>query len=322
VTAAAIIVTYNASRDLPACLDALAREGLEEIIVVDNASCDGSADLAAARSSVRVIRSPGNLGFGGGCNLGAATSGSDVYIFMNPDVVVRRGATRALVDAAAASGGIVGPVVVAGDKGTFFGARLDLLGAPLDLVSPDRPLFVQGCALAIGRELFERIGGFDARYFLFAEDAELCLRALRAGRDVRVLGHVAVDHVGGASIGGAYAANASWMISNRRFALRERNTLAMVLANAPAAFAIWFVLAHVVKVGLLASWAGATGRWTLARDLTSGLWWNVAELPASLRRRRSLVAAAGFSSELSRRVVALSALAITRRQGLPRFEPG
>lgn len=210
-TASVIIPAWNGAADLPACLDALlAQTGVDfEVIVVDNASGDGSADLVAARyPQVRLLRQPTNLGFGGGCNAGLAQARGDVLALLNQDTEVRPGWLAALVDALRADPAIG----IAGSKALYpdgtiqhAGGRIDAQGngSHLGYRQPDqgqydRPAdvdYVTGASLALHRDLYDTVGGFDEGFGrAYCEDVDLCLRARAVGRRVVYLPYSVLVH--------------------------------------------------------------------------------------------------------------------------------
>src|SRR5690606_19228021 len=94
----AVVVSYNVRPLLLRCIAALRADGVERIVVVDNASSDGSAPAAALEPGVEVVASPVNLGFGTGTNRGVARTSEPYVLVVNPDVVVGPGSTRLLVE--------------------------------------------------------------------------------------------------------------------------------------------------------------------------------------------------------------------------------
>jgi GT2 family glycosyltransferase len=191
-----IIVAYNQRADLARCLASLRESTDAEIIVVDNGSSDGTADyLAGEFPEVRLVRSQENLGFGGANNLAAGQAAGRYLAFLNPDTVVTPGWLGALVAALERdpSAGLATSKVLllpdpertntCGNDVHLTGLTLCRgLGAPRDAFDePAEVAAVSGAAFAIRRELFERLGGFDADFFLYLEDTDLSLRARLAG---------------------------------------------------------------------------------------------------------------------------------------------
>jgi GT2 family glycosyltransferase len=185
-------VAYRSGPALGRCLDAVAPQA-DEVIVVDNGGGDEVAD-ARARAGVRVVGEGRNIGFAAGCNLGAAEAGGDLLVFLNPDTVAADGAVDAL--AAATSRSCVGVAMarlrlldrpellnsggnVVHVTGLAWAGRFE---QPADTVAAleDVP-YASGAALAVRRELFERLGGFTTELFTYQEDLELCWRARLLG---------------------------------------------------------------------------------------------------------------------------------------------
>jgi N-acetylglucosaminyl-diphospho-decaprenol L-rhamnosyltransferase len=199
VTVSVIIVNWNAGQALDACLASVAAGGVAapEIVLVDNASSDGSAALASVHHPrVRLIETGANLGFAAGANRGAETARGDVLVFLNPDARLVPGALALLVDALARTpgAGIAGGGL-RGEQGGWepgaarFGplahlvldTTLGRLGSRLRR-APHRVDWVYGTFMAVRCDLFRELGGFDPRYFLYGEDVDLCFRAARLGR--------------------------------------------------------------------------------------------------------------------------------------------
>ena len=179
----AIVVAYDSAEVLPACLSALAGEGIPAI-VVDNASGDASAAIARAQGAV-IIANARNEGYGRANNQGVAASATPYVLIVNPDVEIRPGAVSALLAAAERypDAGMLAPRIVEPSGRVFL--------QPRSLLSPDHlnrsgamaipegdaclP-FLSGACLLIRREVFLALGGFDPAIFLFYEDDDLCRR--------------------------------------------------------------------------------------------------------------------------------------------------
>jgi len=193
-----VIVNWNAGESLATCVASLADDARRgcEVIVVDNASSDGSAALVrAAFPWLTVVETGANLGFAAGANHGAARAQGDVLVFLNPDARVLPGAVEMLADtlrlapgAGIAGGGLVDGAGRRQPAAARFGpvrhlvldttlGRLVARGRRL----PHRVEWVYGTFVAIRRDLFRQLGGFDPAYFIYGEDMDLCHRAARLG---------------------------------------------------------------------------------------------------------------------------------------------
>jgi GT2 family glycosyltransferase/acetyltransferase-like isoleucine patch superfamily enzyme len=230
-TVSVVIVSYNTADWLARCLASIPAASTRhdvEVVVVDNASADGSADLVARDfPAVRLVRSDRNLGFGRAVNLGAADATGDYLLLLNPDGYLEPGALDNLVDFAEAhpehvicGGRTVTPEGDLDPRSCWAAPSLWSLLCSALLLSTARPrstLFdpeamgdyardevrtvdiVTGCLLLIALADWRKLGGFDERYFLYGEDADLCLRAAETGRTCAITPDAVMVHAGGVS---------------------------------------------------------------------------------------------------------------------------
>ncbi|HVW35445.1 MAG TPA: glycosyltransferase family 2 protein [Acidimicrobiia bacterium] len=227
---AAVVVNYNAGAALAACVESvLAQDPAPELVVVDNASTDGSADaLRRSRPEVRVVRSGGNLGYARAANLGIAATRAPVVAVLNPDTVLRPGVGAALVARFAAEPGLgaAGPRLHNTDGTVYPSARkipslADAVGHGLlffvwrdnpftrryretdaDPARPREVDWVSGAAVWLRRRALDEVGGWDERYFMYVEDVDLCWRLRRAGWRVAYEPAGTVEHLLGVSTAG------------------------------------------------------------------------------------------------------------------------
>jgi N-acetylglucosaminyl-diphospho-decaprenol L-rhamnosyltransferase len=217
----AVVVTYNSAHCIEECLRSLVTVvAPDELIVVDNASVDESlvAVRRAAPDAV-VIESSANIGFGRACNLGVARARGDHVLFVNPDVVVTRADLAAL--RAALSVSVLGQLVplLSSAQGAaaehqifpYRGWRRIVRERTLSLLRPRearhiaRPArsaknaWAAAALLVVSRREFLDLGGFDDRYFLYAEDVDLSRRYRERGLSLRLTGAIVGHHVGAAS---------------------------------------------------------------------------------------------------------------------------
>jgi GT2 family glycosyltransferase/glycosyltransferase involved in cell wall biosynthesis len=254
-----IVVNYRGAEHAVTCLRAL-RDELDwpaealELICVDNASGDGSARrIAAAVPQARLIRSARNTGFAGGCNLGVSKATGSIVAFLNSDARPHRDWVRAAVEALREAPDIA---AVASKVLDWDGERIDYVdgglswygmgykphvGKPDDGAydTPRDVLFGTGAALLVRRELFDQLGGFDERFFMFCEDVDLGWRLNLRGYRVRYEPTSIAYHRHHASLHGADPARELYLLERNALAALYKNvsdeTLAAVL---PAALAL------------------------------------------------------------------------------------
>jgi N-acetylglucosaminyl-diphospho-decaprenol L-rhamnosyltransferase len=227
---AAVVVNHNAGSLLLDCVESLLADDSTgsppEIVVVDNASTDGSdAALEAKHPDVVLIRPGANLGYARAANLGIAATTAGVVAVLNPDTTVQRGVGDTFVARFEHEPrlGAIGPWISNPDGSRYPSARsepstTDAIGhALLGRVAPGNPFtrtyrqldadpdtprhvdWVSGAAIWLRREALDATGGWDERFFLFFEDLDLCRRLEAGGWDVVYEPAGRVCHVVGAS---------------------------------------------------------------------------------------------------------------------------
>jgi N-acetylglucosaminyl-diphospho-decaprenol L-rhamnosyltransferase len=223
-----IIVSYNTRADLLECLATLhahAPQGGHEIIVVDNASTDGT--VAAVRHdypAVTLVEAGRNLGFAAANNLGLETASGDLVLLLNSDTLVSEGAIDALVRdlRADASLAAVGPRIVdgSGRAELSFGRMMTpwnelrqkaIVGAQARGIRLAQgwveratrrvsyPDWVSGACLLVWRRDAMAAGLLDERYFLYAEDVDFCAALRALGKRIRFSPGAQIVHLRGRS---------------------------------------------------------------------------------------------------------------------------
>jgi GT2 family glycosyltransferase len=223
-----VIVTYNSKPDIQACLASLTAHAPScdhEVLVVDNASADGTSEAVRAQwPAVKVIDAGGNLGFARASNLALRLSSGELYLLLNPDTTVQSGAIDHLVaaldsDPAAAA---AGPRLIDehGVAELSFGPMVSPLGelrqkllvtahrrrlAPASAVvermtSMRREVdWVSGACLLARRADAEAVGLLDERYFMYLEDVDFCAALRSRGRRILFVPGAEVVHRRGQS---------------------------------------------------------------------------------------------------------------------------
>jgi GT2 family glycosyltransferase len=282
-TVSCVVLAYGEEPWLERAVTALlASEGVEvDVIVVDNGCTGDAVDRLCSRPGVTVFRPGTNLGFPGGCNAGAAEATGEVLAFINSDAVVcptallhlAGVALRPEVGIATASlrlGGAVDRLNSGGNEIHFLALSWSgCFGEPAEWYRAEREVAgSSGAAMAIARAVWERIGGFEATYFLYHEDAELSLRCWQQGLSVVYVPEAVVVH------------HYEFSRNPRKFYLIERNRLILLLTlferRALILVAPALVVLEIAMLGLavrqgwfrdkLAGWAWILRNWRWVRN--------------------------------------------------------
>ena len=263
-----VIVNWNAGAQLQECLDSFAtavgglRPGqtLDQVVVVDNASRDGSADaLHLPSGRLTVMRNERNRGFAAACNRGAAGLTSDLVLFLNPDTKLFANSLSVpmafLADPAQSGVGIVG-VQLLDETGTVARScsrfprpgqfASQVLG--LDRLLPQTGHAMRewdhlqtrdvdqviGAFFLIRRSLFESLEGFDERFFVYFEEIDLAFRARRSGHRSVFLSEAQAWHRGGGTTDQVkgirlfYSLRSRLLYSRKHFSTFDRLVMAAV----------------------------------------------------------------------------------------------
>jgi N-acetylglucosaminyl-diphospho-decaprenol L-rhamnosyltransferase len=236
-----IFVNWNSTDYLRECIASIyewTRSVEFELIVVDNASPDGDIDILTRQfEDLKLIKNPVNIGFGHANNLGFRHSTGKHILFLNPDTRLVSPAIDMMLmhSDTLEDAGIVGCRLLNSDLSvqssciqtfpTILNQALDadllrrrwphsrLWGiGPLmsDCGAPAQVEVISGACMMIRRDVFERIGMFSEEYFMYAEDLDLCRKAVRAGCNNYYIGEASIIHYGGKSSSPQTATVAKW----------------------------------------------------------------------------------------------------------------
>jgi len=229
-----VIVSYNARVDLDRCLESLRQHPPavpHDVVVVDNASTDGSADMAERFAGVRVIRHDWNAGFAVANNIGIRATDGELLLLLNSDTIAPPGAIDRLVTRLQRSPdvAVAGPRLVNGSGqaelsfGRMISPRAEWRQGRLvkALAANDRETvarveamtrreqtvdWVSGACLLVRRSDAEAVGLLDERFFMYTEDVDFCASIRARGRQVLFAPEAEVIHLRGRSAATASAA--------------------------------------------------------------------------------------------------------------------
>lgn len=290
-----IILNYNSERFVKECLRSVMKtdyRGLE-VIVVDNASTDRSIETIREEfSTVRIVKNDRNLGYALGNNVGAENARGDVLVFLNVDTRVDPEWLRSLISKLEKDStiGVVGPLILqarredlvdsCGNSLDWFGiSRVmdhDALYREMNLV--EREVFsVSGACLAVRREVFAKLKGFDSDFFMLFEEDDFCWRAWLAGYSISLQPNSIICHEGAA-------------IRRRRgdyfsLYLSRRNRMVSILKNYQLRNVVRFfpfTLILLLLIGCLSSYSVV-----YFRAYFSAVSWVIHNFSLVLRKRKS-----------------------------------
>jgi GT2 family glycosyltransferase len=309
-----VVVTWNRRNLLRSCLQSLTRQNLNqpfEVVVVDNGSDDGSAEMVltdygkGSGFRVDLIRNPDNRGFCAANNQGFAASDTEFVALLNNDAEAE---PDWLVNLASAFDGRP-EIGMAASKILVYEDphRIDKAGhliypdgqnrgrgsGELDQGQYDRVeeiLWPDGCAAMYRRAMLDQIGGFDEDFFAYADDAELGLRAQIAGWKCLYIPRAVVRHHRGATLG---------VRSSRRLELIERNRLLLAAKLFPWSLLCWNGVYYAMRLGAgfcaalagqgeVGRYPGIRGKLQAALALLKGDWQALPLLPRMLAKRRDV----------------------------------
>jgi GT2 family glycosyltransferase len=259
-----VIVSYNTRELLLACLTSLAHAALPlQVIVVDNASTDGSVEAARGHElPVEVIANADNVGFSKANNIGLENALAPYVLILNSDAAVRPGTIETMVQVLDTRPeiGIVGPRTVGTDGHIQVSFGPDLTpwsewrqrrlvrgvkrGDPAALrraealASAERTVpWVSGSCLLARSDLLAHLGGFDEGFFLYEEDVDLCVRARRAGFHVLFTPRAeVVHHLGRSMAQASERARQAYRDSHLRFYAKHNGPIDRALLH------LWMLL--------------------------------------------------------------------------------
>lgn len=241
-----ILVNYNGMSFNDACIQSILKSSIRdslEIIVVDNASTDGSLEALQKvwgdQEKVHIIALDDNYGFAKANNIGirwAMEQGYSTYVLLNNDTDIQEDTLERLLKCSQEHKALVVPKVLYADRPGviwYAGGKLTpVIWKPVhrglnrkDTGQYDREEkcdFANGCCLLMTKEVIEKIGYLDERFFLYYEDTEYSLRARAAGVEIWYCGQAVVYHkVNGSTRGNEKAANAyyitrNWLLCNEK----------------------------------------------------------------------------------------------------------
>ena len=294
-----ILVNWNGKKYLDACLESLrvVKYSPYEIIVVDNASTDGSAAwVKATYAHVRLVENKENKGFAGGHDAGLAVAKGKYILILNVDTIVEPSFLTPLINRLERDPGIavVQPKVVLGTNprlidsvGSFFlpngllyhygrekEEKLPEYNVPMDIFS------AKGVCMALRREVIDRVGLFDPDFFAYFEETDFCMRVWLAGWHVVYEPTSRIMHAGGAA---SSRQPSSFIVYHS-----SKNVICTHLKNLSVVYALRAVFSVLLLYGVWIIISLMTGKLSTAYAVLRAVWWNVLNFGQTLHKRKEV----------------------------------
>ena len=295
-----IVVNYNGLKYLETCFSSLEKQTYKNyrIIMLDNASTDKSVEFTQKNfSKILIIKQKKNYGFAKGNNLaiGFALDQKADYVFLvNNDTKVETDLLEKLVSTAEGDNsiGVVGPAIFGlKNKGSIqeLGMAVDRFGYPLAIKTFSKKnncvFFVSGCAMLIKSDLLRKIGLFDEKYFMFAEDLDLCWRGRLSGYKIIVANDAKIYHASGGSISGGVLKGSTYKTNVNRIFLREKNTIRTLIKNYETSSIINIMPFYMALLLFEAIFWSLIFKPNITIYLLKAISWNIKHLPDTLQQR-------------------------------------
>jgi GT2 family glycosyltransferase len=215
-----VVLNWNRPQDTVRCVSSLRQLDYPayRILIVDNGSTDESVGVFRELSDIDLLVNDHNLGFAAGNNRGieyAMEHEADYILLLNNDTTVSSSMLSTLVEAAESDPriGIAGPIIYYADRpaevwfaGMHLRHGLYVVRKGLHLAPPLAPIeevdFISGCGMLVRRGVWERVGLFDSRFFMYYEDLDLCVRAKKSGYRIVCATQASMWHALSTSTGG------------------------------------------------------------------------------------------------------------------------
>jgi GT2 family glycosyltransferase len=335
-----IILNYNGQSFLKDCLASIKKLNYPdyEVILVDDASTDRSVALVKKNFPwVKVLVNQKNLGAPASFNRAARQARFNLLVKLDNDVIVDKNWLKEMVSAAKnPKVGVVGSKILhygseevqdIGSNIDHFGYQMNyytLEGLPKKGTKTKAVFYVSGCAMLLKKNLFEKAGQFDEKYFLYKDDLDLCWRIKLLGYQTVTAFESKIYHLSGVVAGGKIILDdqGKYHTTARKRYFGERNTLRTLLKNYSGLTLGWVLPVYFLMLGAEILFFGLIGQFKVSRAYLDSIGWNLKNLGETWQRRRQIQRTRTQSDEIIMRgmIGGSSKLKYLTSIGVPQFK--
>ena len=302
-----IVLNCNASQYLEKCFSSIFDLDYPdfEVIIVDDNSSDDSVELVRDKfPRVAIINNDRNLGAPVSFNKAVAASQAPLLLKFDSDVIVEKESLSKMVNTLESDRkvGVVGSLVLYYDSDEVqdIGSNIDrfgyqtnyytLVGLPKDGSKVIDVFYVSGCSMLFRKDLYEKVGGFDEKYFLYKDDLDFCWRARLLGYKVVTDLNSKIHHVSGVVAGGKTILDAGgrYHTTARKRYFGERNTLRTLLKNYSALTLLRVLPIYFLIIFLETIFFALMRNPSVSRAYLRAMWWNIQNIGETLLQRKRI----------------------------------
>ncbi len=284
-----IIVNWNGKKWLKDCFDSIYRQTHKdyEIILVDNGSSDDSVKFTRENySQVKIVRNQKNLGFGKANNLGEKNAKGEILFFLNNDTILENKTLENLLRCKENRNiNITGPKTLDFNRNDVYEKRKLTIDFTGYLGWGKETFYVEGCAMMVGKEDFQELGGFDEKYFMYSEDIDLCWRAWLFGMKVGICDEASLIHFGGGSSESTRLRDKRHMVPIFRRYETEKNNLRSLLKNYKIGNLFWILPLSFAQIFCESFLYIITGNFRMFWNIWKSIIWNAANIRSTWQAR-------------------------------------
>lgn len=288
-----IIANWNGKKWLKDCLDSIYLQTYAdfEVLLVDNGSIDDSAAYVRENyPSVMIFENAENMGFGRANNLGAKQAKGETLFFLNNDTKIE---DKLFLDKIMKFKkendlNIIGPKMLDFSRNDVYKKRklsIDFTGY---LGWGKETFFIEGSAMLISKDDFQKLGGFDEKYFMYSEDIDLCWRAWLFGMKIGICNEASLIHFGGGSSKPTRLQGEKHAVPIFRRYETEKNNLRSLLKNYNIVNLMWILPLAIAQILCESSLYLITGKSKISWKILKAIFWNVSNIGSTWRSRHRI----------------------------------
>lgn len=304
---AVIVLNYNGRKFLDGCFSSLKKLIYSnfEVVMVDDCSSDDSVSYTAKKFPwVKILQNTKNMGACISFNRAVKITKAKLIVKIDNDVIVDKNWLKEMVEVIESDPqiGVVGSKILNYDGKSIqeYGSNIDKTGYPMsylylecqpkNLPNTMEVFYVSGCSMLFRKKVFEEVGMFDEKFYIYKDDLDLCWRMKLFGYKTVVNLNSVLRHMSGVTQGGVAKGKkiVTYSTTAKKRYYGEKNTLRMLLKNYSTRVLFGILPFYFLTLLAEAVFFVAKGQVKMPLVYLRTFWWNVQNLPDTLKTRRKI----------------------------------